>query len=93
MLIAGLAVNAIPGAHAQQRTPPDPQLVAARTAAETKLESIAIVERKVMVPMRDGKRMAADVYRPKDTSKKYPVHLCAHAVQLQLLGRAQRGAE
>ena len=25
-----------------------------------------------MVPMRDGKRMATDVYRPKDTSKKYP---------------------
>ena len=26
-----------------------------------------------MVPMRDGKRMATDVYRPKDTSKKYPI--------------------
>jgi len=25
-----------------------------------------------MVPMRDGKRMATDVYLPKDTSKKYP---------------------
>ena len=25
-----------------------------------------------MVPMRDGKRMATDVYRPKDTSRKYP---------------------
>ena len=25
-----------------------------------------------MVAMRDGKRMAADIYRPKDTSKKYP---------------------
>jgi len=24
-----------------------------------------------MVSMRDGKRMATDVYRPKDTSKKY----------------------
>jgi putative CocE/NonD family hydrolase len=36
------------------------------------MESAAIVERKVMVPMRDGKRMAADIYRPKDTSKKYP---------------------
>jgi uncharacterized protein len=30
------------------------------------------VERKVMVPMRDGKRMATDVYRPKDGSRKYP---------------------
>ncbi|MCC6539455.1 MAG: CocE/NonD family hydrolase [Bryobacterales bacterium] len=26
-----------------------------------------------MIPMRDGKRMAADVYRPKDASKKYAV--------------------
>ena len=31
-----------------------------------------IIERKLMVPMRDGKRMATDVYRPKDASKKYP---------------------
>ena len=26
-----------------------------------------------MVPMSDGARMAADIYRPKDTSKKYPI--------------------
>jgi uncharacterized protein len=26
-----------------------------------------------MVPMRDGKRMATDIYRPKDTSKSIPV--------------------
>ncbi len=58
---------------AQPRTPPDPQLVAARNATEKKLESIAIVERKRMVPMSDGKRMATDIYRPRDTSKKYPV--------------------
>src|ERR1043165_9536348 len=25
-----------------------------------------------MVRMRDGKRMAADIYRPKDAAKKYP---------------------
>src|SRR5205823_836833 len=56
---------------AQQRTPPDPELVKKREATERQLESIAIIERKLMVPMRDGKRMAADVYRPKDTSKKY----------------------
>ena len=37
------------------------------------MESVAIIERKVMVPMRDGKRMAADIYRPKDESKKYPI--------------------
>ncbi|HLW55489.1 MAG TPA: CocE/NonD family hydrolase [Candidatus Angelobacter sp.] len=51
----------------------DPELVAKRTATESELESVAIIERKVMVPMRDGKRMAADIYRPKDESKKYPI--------------------
>src|SRR5437764_8842382 len=45
----------------------------ARNSKENDLQSIAIVERKLMVPMRDGKRMAADIYRPKDTSKKYPI--------------------
>src|SRR5271166_2030211 len=49
------------------------QLVERRNTLEKELESVAIVERKVMVPMSDGKRMAADVYRPKDTSKKYPI--------------------
>ncbi|HEV3219533.1 MAG TPA: CocE/NonD family hydrolase [Candidatus Acidoferrales bacterium] len=51
----------------------DDATVAKRNAIEQELESIAIVDRKVMVPMRDGKRMATDIYRPKDTSKKYPV--------------------
>ncbi len=59
--------------YGQPRTPPDPVLVAARHATEKELQSIAIVDRKLMVSMRDGKRMAADVYRPKDESKKYPI--------------------
>jgi putative CocE/NonD family hydrolase len=49
------------------------KLIEKRTAIEQELESVAIIDRKVMVPMRDGKRMAADIYRPKDTSKKYPI--------------------
>jgi hypothetical protein len=48
-------------------------LIVKREAIETELESVAIIDRKIMVPMRDGKRMAADIYRPKDTSKKYPI--------------------
>src|SRR3954452_19358647 len=60
-------------AMAQRGGTRDPQVVAARNTAEQELESIAIIERKVMVPMRDGKRMATDVYRPKDASKKYPI--------------------
>jgi uncharacterized protein len=49
-----------------------PEALARRRALESELQSIAVVERKLMVPMRDGKRMAADVYRPKDGSVKYP---------------------
>src|SRR5215468_8364427 len=49
-----------------------PEDRAKRMAIENELQSIAIVERKLMIPMRDGTRIATDVYRPKDTSKKYP---------------------
>ena len=59
-------------ANAQGRQP-DPAAIARRNATEKELESVAIIERKVMVPMRDGKRMQADIYRPKDESKKYPI--------------------
>jgi putative CocE/NonD family hydrolase len=38
------------------------------------LKSFAIVEQKVMVPMRDGVRLATDIYRPK-TDKPVPVIL------------------
>ncbi|MGB5554111.1 MAG: CocE/NonD family hydrolase [Flavobacteriaceae bacterium] len=36
------------------------------------LEDIAIVEQKVMMPMRDGIRLATDIYRPK-AEGKYPI--------------------
>src|SRR4030042_2071445 len=38
------------------------------------LKSIAVIEQKVMVPMRDGIRLATDIYRPK-TDKPVPVIL------------------
>src|SRR5258706_10657215 len=65
----GVAIQNAPG---QGRGGATPELIARRHSIEKELQSIAIVERKLMVPMRDGKRMAADVYRPKDASKKYP---------------------
>ncbi|MBA6153011.1 CocE/NonD family hydrolase [Gelidibacter maritimus] len=34
-----------------------------------KLEEIAIIDQKVMMPMRDGIRLATDIYRPKTTEK------------------------
>ncbi|MGA7414957.1 MAG: CocE/NonD family hydrolase [Bryobacteraceae bacterium] len=71
--LALITCLAATNAFAQPVAAPDPQLVAKRNAIEKELESIAIIDRKLMIPMRDGKRMAADVYRPKDTSKKYPI--------------------
>ncbi|PYS74956.1 MAG: acylase [Acidobacteria bacterium] len=65
----------IPGnetVHSQGRNPITPEVLARRNAIEAELQSLAIVDRKLMIPMRDGKRIATDVYRPKDTSKKYP---------------------
>src|ERR1039458_3412148 len=67
-----ISAGVIPSALAQARQQ-DAATIARRNATEKELESIAIIERKVMVPMRDGKRMQADIYRPKDSSKKYPI--------------------
>jgi uncharacterized protein len=72
VVLASIFATSAP-AKAQRRGGPDPQLVANRQKVERELEDIAIIDRKVMVPMRDGKRMATDIYRPKDTSKKYPI--------------------
>src|SRR6185503_224791 len=58
--------------YSQGRVAPTPEVLERRKAIENELQSIAIVERKLMIPMRDGTRIATDVYRPKDTSKKYP---------------------
>jgi uncharacterized protein len=46
--------------------------VAQRWRAERELQSVAVVERKVLMPMRDGIRLATDVYRPKDAAGKVP---------------------
>ena len=72
-LAATALLGAVPEILAQRGAPPDPNLVARRDSIERALEAIAIVDRKLMIPMRDGLRMATDVYRPKDTSKKVPV--------------------
>jgi putative CocE/NonD family hydrolase len=49
-------------------------VVAAQTAGITleKLAEIAIIDQKVMMPMRDGIRLATDIFRPK-TDKPVPV--------------------
>src|SRR5205085_11564932 len=65
IVVAAMAAVA-PRISAQGRGQPDPQLVQQRWAKEKELESLAVIDRKVMVPMRDGVRMATDVYRPKN---------------------------
>lgn len=73
LLLAGIGlVAAFQMTPGQRRAPVTPEQIAKRNEIEKELQSIAVVERKLMVPMRDGKRMATDVYRPKDTTKKYP---------------------
>jgi len=72
-VLAAILLTLIFTAHAQQRGGVTKEQLAKRSTTEQELEAVAIIERKVMVPMRDGKRMATDIYRPKDTSKKYPI--------------------
>ena len=48
-------------------------LIAQDTASiYRKLDSIAVIDQKVMMPMRDGIRLATDIYRPKGEGK-YPI--------------------
>ena len=73
-LLCALTVPALAQGPRQQLTPEEiKSLIEKRQSIEKQLEDIAIIDRKVMVPMKDGARMAADIYRPKDTSKKYPI--------------------
>jgi putative CocE/NonD family hydrolase len=39
---------------------------------QKKLEAMAAIDQKIMVPMRDGIRLATDVYRPKDAEADLP---------------------
>jgi len=44
-----------------------------RLETEKELQSLAVVERKVMLPMRDGVRVATDIYRPKSAAGPVPI--------------------
>ena len=44
-----------------------------RIETEKELQSLAVVERKLMMPMRDGVRLATDVYRPRDAKGPVPI--------------------
>ena len=64
-----MLTTAVQPAAAQRRAGLSPEQIAHRLDLEKQLQEIAIVERKLMVPMRDGLRMATDVYRPKNVAK------------------------
>ena len=40
-------------------------LAAQDTPVMVQLDAVAIIDQKVMMPMRDGTRLATDIYRPK----------------------------
>ncbi|RDS81154.1 CocE/NonD family hydrolase [Dyella monticola] len=65
----GLSLLAAGPAVAQQKPDPQAELIAKRNVIEKELEQVAVVDRKVMIKMRDGKLMAADIYRPKGADK------------------------
>src|SRR5687768_11675502 len=75
-----------------QRREVRPEDLERRRAIEAELQSIAIVERKLMIPMRDGTRIVTDVYRAERHLQKISYDLRSHALQLQLLGCPQRCA-
>ena len=58
---------------AQQRPPLTQEQKDQRIQTEAELESVAIIDRKVMVPMRDGVRLATDIYRPKNATGPVPI--------------------
>src|SRR6185369_11001696 len=72
IVVAVLQLSGPQTVHSQGGRALTPEQIAQRNAIETELQALAIVERKLMIPMRDGTRIATDVYRPKDASKKYP---------------------
>src|SRR5207237_9981105 len=59
-------------ARAQQPTPLTPAQKEQRIQTEKELESVAIIDRKVRMLMRDGVRLATDIYRPKNAAGKVP---------------------
>jgi len=68
-LILAITFMGVTGpASAQSEKEKDPE----REALAAKLESTAVIEQKVLVPMRDGIGLSTDVYRPKDAAGPLP---------------------
>jgi putative CocE/NonD family hydrolase len=72
LLATVLAVVAAGTVVPAQRGALSPEQAARRRDTEQALQSLADVQRKVMMPMRDGVRLATDVYVPKNAGEKVP---------------------
>jgi uncharacterized protein len=72
VLATSLAIAVASTGGLAQRGGLTPEQAQKRWDTENELQSVAVVERKVMVKMRDGVRLATDVYRPRDTAKRVP---------------------
>ena len=70
LLVVGFATSAGQAQSGSTLTAAEKQR---RWDTEKELQSIAIVDRKVMMPMPDGVRLATDIYRPKNASGKVPI--------------------
>jgi uncharacterized protein len=68
-LFAAASVGAVVRAQQNGLTAADK---ARRWEVENELQSVAVVERKVMMPMRDGVRLATDIYRPRSAAGQVP---------------------
>ncbi len=65
-------VAAAVGVRAQQQAGLTAAEKQRRWDLENELQQIATIERKLMIPMPDGVRLATDIYRPKNASGKVP---------------------
>ena len=72
VVAAAFLLCASHGALAQRGGQMSDSAKAVRWDTENELQALATIDRKIMIPMRDGIRIAADIYHPKDASKKYP---------------------
>ena len=72
-MVAGALSVAVLPLFAQRGAPMTQEQKDLRWQREREVQELAVVERKVMMPMRDGVRLATDIYRPKNATGKVPI--------------------
>jgi uncharacterized protein len=75
IMLAGLiaSLGTLQLVHAQQQGSLSAAEKTRRWEIENELQQLAVVDRKVMMPMPDGVHLATDIYRPKNAGAKVPV--------------------